>query len=261
MRAAVSPSLNRDYNSWTLRGRRSTTCGLCCARLRHRPAGPCATVPIPRCFRFSGVVDKKNRTERQVWTSNQPQPAEDQKAARPYPPLVAIVWSPERRQVKRYSIASAASAAALSATSRASHATASNGETVWTGHRFAVVDTGASFPDPDRIEFPKHSQAAGVAITEAWDARVGVDVRAGMTPLDEELARLLRTTDKPVTDCQPIGGRRADSKKTPREFHRFRFRGSRARFGGQGDGVAAALLDAHRGALSTPGHVTQCASY
>jgi GTP-binding protein len=96
------------------------------------------------------------------------------------------------------------------------------GEAEWAGRRFAVVDTGGIVPDDDAVIPTNIFKQADVAINEA-DALVWVvDVRAGVTPLDEELARLLRATGKPVF----VAANKADAQRVDAEaleFTRFGF--------------------------------------
>ena len=71
------------------------------------------------------------------------------------------------------------------------------GEVEWRGHRFEVVDTGGIVPD-DKALIPREIlRQAHVAIDKAALLLLVVDSQAGITPLDEELARLLRSTGKP----------------------------------------------------------------
>ncbi len=68
------------------------------------------------------------------------------------------------------------------------------GESEWAGRRFSLVDTGGIVPDDEEV-IPAHIfRQAEFAITEAVALVWVVDARAGATPLDEELARLLRST-------------------------------------------------------------------
>jgi GTP-binding protein len=68
----------------------------------------------------------------------------------------------------------------------------------WMGRRFEVVDTGGIVPD-DKALIPREIlRQAKVAIENASVLVLIVDARAGILPLDEELARLLRRTGKPV---------------------------------------------------------------
>jgi GTP-binding protein len=96
------------------------------------------------------------------------------------------------------------------------------GEAEWQGHRFAVVDTGGIVPDDDAIIPANILKQAATAIGEAVALVWVVDVRAGMTPLDEELARLLRSTGKPVI----VAANKADATRLEAdagEFYQFGF--------------------------------------
>src|SRR5713226_3411774 len=67
----------------------------------------------------------------------------------------------------------------------------------WRGRALEIVDTGGLVPD-DRALIPQEIlRQAHVAIKKAALLVLVVDSQAGLTPLDEELARLLRTTGKP----------------------------------------------------------------
>jgi GTP-binding protein len=72
------------------------------------------------------------------------------------------------------------------------------GTATWQGRSFEVVDTGGIVPD-DKAAIPREIlRQAQVAIEGASQLLLVVDVRAGLTPLDAELARLLRRTGKPL---------------------------------------------------------------
>ncbi len=71
------------------------------------------------------------------------------------------------------------------------------GEAEWRGHRFEVVDTGGIVPDDKALIPQEILRQAHVAIEKAALLLLVVDSHAGVTPLDEELARLLRSTGKP----------------------------------------------------------------
>src|ERR1700719_2494203 len=72
------------------------------------------------------------------------------------------------------------------------------GTATWQGRTFEVVDTGGIVPD-DKAAIPrKILRQAKMAIEGASQLLLVVDVRAGLTPLDAELARLLRRTGKPL---------------------------------------------------------------
>jgi GTPase len=72
------------------------------------------------------------------------------------------------------------------------------GTAEWEGRAFEVVDTGGIVPD-DKAEIPREIfRQAQVAIEGAAQLLLVVDARAGLAPLDAELARLLRRTGKPL---------------------------------------------------------------
>src|SRR6202166_5146133 len=72
------------------------------------------------------------------------------------------------------------------------------GTATWQGSTFEVVDTGGIVPD-DKAAIPREIlRQAQVAIEGASLLLLFVDVRAGLAPLDAELARLLRRTGKPL---------------------------------------------------------------
>lgn len=67
----------------------------------------------------------------------------------------------------------------------------------WRGHRFEIVDTGGIVPDDKALIPQEILRQAHVAIDKAALLLLVVDSQAGLTPLDAELARLLRSTGKP----------------------------------------------------------------
>jgi GTPase len=70
------------------------------------------------------------------------------------------------------------------------------GTAEWEGRSFEIVDTGGIVPD-DKAEIPREIfRQARVAIEDASQLLLVVDARAGIAPLDAELARLLRRTGK-----------------------------------------------------------------
>src|SRR5262245_13117900 len=67
----------------------------------------------------------------------------------------------------------------------------------WRGKNFEVVDTGGiSFADD--VLAAETQQQAEVAVEMATALVLVVDVTAGVTPLDLEVARKLRTSGKPI---------------------------------------------------------------
>ena len=96
------------------------------------------------------------------------------------------------------------------------------GEADWRTKRFAIVDTGGIVPDDDAVIPANILKQAGFAIDQA-DALIWVvDARKGITPLDQELARLLRSTGKRVL----VAANKADAVRLESdagEFHSFGF--------------------------------------
>ncbi len=72
------------------------------------------------------------------------------------------------------------------------------GTAVWNGRSFEVVDTGGIVPD-EKAGIPGEIlRQARVAIERAEQLVLVADARVGLTPLDAELARLLRQTGRPL---------------------------------------------------------------
>ena len=96
------------------------------------------------------------------------------------------------------------------------------GEVDWSGKRFAIVDTGGIVPDDDAVIPSNILKQAGLAIEESRALIWVVDARSGITPLDEELAKVLRQTGKPVL----VVANKVDASKLQTEateFYRFGF--------------------------------------
>ncbi len=71
------------------------------------------------------------------------------------------------------------------------------GKAEWRGHVLEVVDTGGIIPHDKALIPQEILRQARVAINKASLLVLVVDSQAGVTPLDEELAQLLRSTGKP----------------------------------------------------------------
>jgi GTPase len=71
------------------------------------------------------------------------------------------------------------------------------GKAEWRGKALEIVDTGGIVPDDKALIPQEILRQAHVAIKSAALLVLVVDSQAGITPLDQELARLLRTTGKP----------------------------------------------------------------
>ncbi len=96
------------------------------------------------------------------------------------------------------------------------------GTAEWNGRHFAIVDTGGIVPDDDAIIPSNIFKQAAAAIEEAQVLIWVVDVRAGATPLDNELAILLRRTCKSVF----VATNKADTvslEGEASEFYQFGF--------------------------------------
>ena len=96
------------------------------------------------------------------------------------------------------------------------------GEADWNGRPFALVDTGGIVPDDEAVIPANIFKQAAVAIDEAVALIWVVDARKGVTPLDEELARLLRETGKRVfVAANKVDAARLEDEAT--DFQRFGF--------------------------------------
>jgi GTP-binding protein len=96
------------------------------------------------------------------------------------------------------------------------------GEVEWAGARFSIVDTGGIIPDDDAVIPANIFKQAGFAIDEAQAIVWVVDARLGLTPLDEELAKLLRATGKRVL----VAANKSEAARVEAEageFYRFGF--------------------------------------
>ncbi|MEJ7618514.1 MAG: ribosome biogenesis GTPase Der [Pyrinomonadaceae bacterium] len=116
------------------------------------------------------------------------------------------------------------------------------GQSEWANQRFSVVDTGGIVPDDEALIPLNILKQAEAAIADAEALIWVVDVRAGVTSLDEELARLLRGTGKRVL----VAGNKSDVVRFEAdagEFYRFGFDEVYPIAAEQGTGVAE-MLDA-----------------
>jgi GTPase len=116
------------------------------------------------------------------------------------------------------------------------------GEADWRTKRFAIVDTGGIVPDDDAVIPANILKQAGFAIDAAEAIVWVVDARKGITPLDQELAQLLRSTGKRVL----VAANKADAislESDAGEFHGFGFSDVFAISAEHGNGIGE-LLDA-----------------
>src|SRR5258705_5308037 len=122
------------------------------------------------------------------------------------------------------------------------------GEGEWNGSRFALVDTGGIVPDDEAVIPANILKQASFAIDEAQALVWVVDARKGVTPLDQELARLLRGTGKRVI----VAANKADAvnwESDAGEFHAFGFDDVFGISAEHGNGIGE-MLDALVGSAS-----------
>ena len=91
------------------------------------------------------------------------------------------------------------------------------GEVIWSGQTFSVVDTGGFVPrSADRFEEAVREQVH-IALAEADLILFVVDTTTGITDLDQELANMLRKTEKPVM----VAANKADNQERRWEANSF----------------------------------------
>ena len=94
------------------------------------------------------------------------------------------------------------------------------GKAEWRGKNIEIVDTGGIIPDDKALIPQEIFRQAHVAIDKASLLVLVVDSRSGITPLDQELARLLRATGKPF--CIAVNKVDVPSQEAlAGEFHSF----------------------------------------
>lgn len=96
------------------------------------------------------------------------------------------------------------------------------GTVEWRARSFDLVDTGGLVPDDEALIPRNIFRQADLAISESAAIIWVVDARSGATPLDEELANLLRATGKPVL----LAANKAETRRVENEaseFFRFGF--------------------------------------
>ena len=71
-------------------------------------------------------------------------------------------------------------------------------EAEWAGKSFTMIDTGGFVPESDDIFEKAIREQANIAIEEADSIVFVVDAHEGLTPLDREIAAILRRSNKPI---------------------------------------------------------------
>ena len=72
------------------------------------------------------------------------------------------------------------------------------GKSEWNGKEFSVIDTGGYIKGSDDIFESEIRKQVELAIDECDAIIFMVDVEEGITPMDDEVAKLLRKVTKPV---------------------------------------------------------------
>jgi GTPase len=94
------------------------------------------------------------------------------------------------------------------------------GTAEWTGTAFTLIDTGGYVPNSSEVFEKAIREQVEIAIEEAQVLLFVVDVESGLTPLDDELGRMLRKSNKSVL----LVVNKVDSEKRESEvgqFHRL----------------------------------------
>jgi GTP-binding protein len=71
-------------------------------------------------------------------------------------------------------------------------------ETEWAGKSFTIIDTGGFVPKSENVFEKAIREQANIAIEEADSIIFIVDALEGLTPLDKEIAEILRRSNKPI---------------------------------------------------------------
>jgi GTP-binding protein len=124
------------------------------------------------------------------------------------------------------------------------------GKVQWRGREFNIVDTGGIIPDDKDLIPTNILSQARTALDQSSLIFLVVDARAGITPLDVELAELARLTGKPVF----VAANKVDTAKLEADALEFERWGLDAVFpisAEHGSGVAE-MLDAALDLLTTP---------
>jgi GTP-binding protein len=71
-------------------------------------------------------------------------------------------------------------------------------DTEWAGKHFTIIDTGGFVPESEDVFEKAICEQANIAIEEADSVVFVVDAFEGMTPLDKDIADILRRSNKPI---------------------------------------------------------------
>lgn len=87
----------------------------------------------------------------------------------------------------------------------------------WLNRSFTIVDTGGIEPDPQNEILAAMRRQAELAIDEADVILFVVDAKQGVTIADQEVAKMLRTTNKPVV----LAVNKVDNRETEAALYEF----------------------------------------
>ncbi len=91
------------------------------------------------------------------------------------------------------------------------------GKSDWNGTEFSVIDTGGYVDKSGDIFEDEIKKQVGIAVDEADAVLFVLDTRDGITGMDEDLARELRKSKKPVF----VVANKVDSHKQVHDVHEF----------------------------------------
>lgn len=92
----------------------------------------------------------------------------------------------------------------------------------WTGKKFMLIDTGGFVPDSDEVFEKAIREQSQIAIEEADKIIFVVDGKEGLTPIDKDIAQILRKANKKVhLVINKIDSARDEHAAAP--FHRLGF--------------------------------------
>ncbi|MFC2083833.1 ribosome biogenesis GTPase Der [Bacteroidota bacterium] len=72
------------------------------------------------------------------------------------------------------------------------------GECEWNGKKFSIIDTGGYVPESEELFEVAIREQIQIGISEANSILFVVDGKTGLTPIDREIARIIRTSNKPT---------------------------------------------------------------
>src|SRR5690554_2020583 len=91
------------------------------------------------------------------------------------------------------------------------------GKSEWNGKEFSVIDTGGYVRGSDDVFEGEIRKQVELAIEEADVIMFIVDVEEGITPMDDEVAKLLRKVTKPVL----LGVNKVDNAMREKDAYEF----------------------------------------